>query len=104
MCEKCVNTLYREYIGVRGKLKVSFLPVSKQPGSYNCGLFAISLRSRNVEYGKSPVNARFDVDKMRPHLIQCLETLNLTPFPKISLKCTMDLKTFDLFLLIFVSY
>ena len=70
--QTCVNSLYREYIGGRGKIKISFLPVSKQPDSYNCGLFAIAFGAEMLD-GKSPVNARFDVDKMRPHLIQCLD-------------------------------
>ena len=84
MSQKCVNSLYQEYIGGRGKLKVLFLPVSKQPDNYNCGLFAMAFGAEMLD-GKSPVNTRFDVDNMRPRLIQCLETLNLTPFSKISL-------------------
>ena len=34
--------------------------------------------------GKSPMKKRFDVERMREHLINCLENKFLIPFPKIT--------------------
>ena len=42
------------------------------------------LRSPEILDGRSPSEAAFDVNKMREHLITCLEMQRLTPFPKVS--------------------
>ena len=65
-----------------GNLRVTFLPVQKQPDGYNCGPFAIAYGAEILD-GKSPMEAQFDVSKMRSHTMTCLETKSLTPFPKI---------------------
>ena len=60
---------------------IYFLPVQKQPDAYNCGLFAIAFAAELID-GKSPSDAMFSVEKMRGHLIKCLQEQKLTPFPK----------------------
>ena len=62
---------------------MTFLPVRKQPDGYNCGPFAIAFAAEIID-GKSPMDAHFDVCKMRKHLTRCLENQSLTPFPKVS--------------------
>ena len=47
------------------------------------GLFAIAFAA-DIFDGKSPSEAIFSVDEMRGHLISCLETQKLSPFPKVS--------------------
>ena len=48
---------------------------------FSCGPFA-TVYAAQVLDGKSPTEAVFDVQNMRAHLIQCLESQNLVPFPK----------------------
>ena len=64
------------------KVKPTFLSVHKQTDGFNCGPFAIAYAAEILD-GKSPMEAIFDVQKMRNHLLVCLEQKTLTPFPKI---------------------
>ena len=66
---KCVHALYKNCVK---EFIVSFLPVQKQTDGYNCGSSAIAFEAEIVD-GKSPVEACFDVERMRGHLINCLE-------------------------------
>ena len=59
----------------------TFLPIQKQPDGHNCGPFAITYAAE-VLNGRSPSEAVFDVNKMREHLITCLEMQRLTRFQK----------------------
>ena len=45
------------------------------------GLFAIAFVAEVLD-GKSPIDGALDVHNMRTHLIQCLESQDLVPFPK----------------------
>ena len=60
---------------------VSFLPVQKQNDGYNCDPFAIAFVAETLD-GESPMEARFDAERMRGHLINCLENKFLIQFPK----------------------
>ena len=62
---------------------ITYLQVQKQNDGYNCGLFAISFAA-DLMGGAFPMDACFDVRKMRSHLIYCLESKILTPFTKAS--------------------
>ena len=81
VCRKSVSALYRCFTDKFGKIRLSYLGVQKQSDGYNCGLFAIAFAAE-VLHGQSPVGASFIVEEMRPHLINCLETEELTAFPK----------------------
>ena len=61
---------------------VTILPVQKQPDGYNCGLFAVAFAAKILD-NKSTIDTNFHVPQLRNHLIYCLETGALTPFPKI---------------------
>ena len=78
---KSIRSLYKHYVADGGEQIAAFLPVQKQPDGHNCGPFAIAYE---ILYGRSPSEAVFDVNKMREHLITCLEMQRLTPFPKVS--------------------
>ena len=65
-----------------GNVRVTFLSVQKQPDGHNCGLFPVAFAAE-IFAGKSPIEAAFDVDQMRDHLIFCSEQGALTPFPKV---------------------
>ena len=79
--KKSIKSLYKNYF--TGKEIISFVEVQKQPDAYNCGLFAIAFAAELLD-GKSPSDAVFVVDRMRAHLISCLEEQKLRPFPKVS--------------------
>ena len=76
---KCVHELYKNYVK---EFIVSFSPVQKQTDGYNCGPFAIAFAAKILD-GKSPMGARFDVGRMRGHLMNCLGNKFLIPFPKV---------------------
>ena len=78
---KAIRSLYKHYSS--GDEVISFLPVQRQPDGYNCGHFAIPFAAEILD-GKSPSEAIFSVDEMRGHLISCLKTQKLSPFPKVS--------------------
>ena len=78
---KAIKSLYKNFF--TGTEIISFIEVQKQPDAYNCGLFAIAYAAELLD-GKSPSNAVFAVDRMRAHLISCLEEQKLKPFPKVS--------------------
>ena len=73
---KAIRSLYKHYFS--GDEVISFLP-----DGYNCELFAIAFAAEILD-GESPSEAIFSVDKMRGHLISCLETQKLSLFPKVS--------------------
>ena len=81
---KCIQPLYKHFTAnsPSRKVPVTFLPVFKQPDSFNCGPFAVAYAA-DILHEKSPMEAKFDVPKMRSHLMNCLEMRALTPFPKI---------------------
>ena len=57
------------------------IPVRKQSDSYNCGLFSRAFVA-DILGGLSPLDSNFDVSRMRSHLIQCIESGELTVFPR----------------------
>ena len=79
---KSVYSLYKNFVGEFGKVIPTFLPVHKQTDGFNCGPFAIAYAAEILD-GKSPMEAIFDVKKMRRHLILCLKPQSISPFPKI---------------------
>ena len=53
----------------------------KQLGATDCGVFAIAY-AIDVLHGNSPQHIRYDQNKMREHLISCLESGRFSLFPK----------------------
>ena len=63
--------------GVKADVQVGEGP--KQDGTADCGLFAIATCVSLASSGILP--KKFDQSKMREHLVECFENLNLIPFP-----------------------
>jgi len=61
------------------KVEVAVNNDGKQVGCEDCGLFAIANCICLAENKCSPSN--HDQAKMRQHLVDCMESLNLTTFP-----------------------
>ena len=79
--KNCLKALYKSKVEKNQKLSVTIVPVQKQSDGCNCRLYAIAFAT-DVLNGLSPVGSCFDVNLMRSHLLQCLETEELTVFPK----------------------
>ena len=75
----CVYTSYKNCVK---EFIVSFLSVPKQTDGYNCSPYAIAFASEILDE-KSPIEARFDAERMRGHLISCLKNKFLIPFLKV---------------------
>ena len=68
-------------LAVDGILPVYLLPVRQQDNSVDCGVYAIANAIEFVVDNGNPM-ANYDIAVMRSHLIQCLESGELHPFPK----------------------
>ena len=56
------------------------IPVQQQKNLSDCGVFSIAFATSLV-YGQNPMNVTYNINQMRPHLMQCLKRGNITPFP-----------------------
>ena len=60
-----------------GKVKIEIADMQVQKGSADCGLFAIAIAT-SLLYD---INLSYNQDKMRDHLLYCLEHGSLSVFP-----------------------
>lgn len=67
------------------KLTVNCIPISKQTGSSDCGLYAIAVAT-SLAHGIDPQTQDFRQNEMRQHLIQCISNKKMTVFPIIRTK------------------
>ena len=61
-------------------LTLTFADVQMQAGGSDCGAFALAFATA-ICYGHSPGKFHFDQQRMRAHLIECLEKKQFTMFP-----------------------
>ena len=62
-------------------LKIIPPSVQQQPNGVDCGVFAIAF-AVDILNGFAEIGKRFDVGKMRSHLLKCLEEEEFTLFPR----------------------
>lgn len=62
------------------EITIEFMPVQKQIGSNDCGVFALAY-AVSLCHAKDPVLLHYDQTKIRKHLVQCFETENIIEFP-----------------------
>ena len=72
--EQIHNLMAESFIGI------NTLPVQQQKNGSDCGVFAIAFATCIV-YGIKPEEVSFDIPKMRPHLVECLRSNTIVPFP-----------------------
>ena len=76
-----LGALYKFYAkGEDGLINVEVRCVQQQYGGADCGLFAIA-QATSIANGIDPRKVKYDQTKMRGHLVTCLESNDLTPFP-----------------------
>ena len=56
------------------------IPVQQQKNLSDCGVFSIAFAT-SLLYGQNTMNVTYNINQMRPHLMQCLKGGNITPFP-----------------------
>lgn len=74
-------------------------PTQEQSGDSDCGLFSIAYATE-VCYGNDVSSLRYYQDRLRSHLIECLKSKKMVPFPSKSCrrrKATPTIITFDVF-------
>ena len=78
----------------RQKLNASLLKVHQQKNLVDCGVFAIAFCTEYCYTGRKGVlQAEFDNMRMRDHLHNCIENMELTPFPKLRRKLKLRKQT-----------
>ena len=70
------------YANNASSLHVNVVPIQQQRGGSDCGLFAAAVCTV-LASGGNPANIRWRQASMQRHLMKCIETENLTPFPTI---------------------
>ena len=55
----------------------------KQLGVHDCGLFALAY-TYDLAHGEDPSMYKYNQDKFRDHLIECLTSNKMLPFPKVA--------------------
>ena len=61
---------------------VKIASVSKQSGSADCGLYAIAYIT-SIAFGLNPTLCVFEQSAMRPHLLNCFQEKEMSPFPML---------------------
>ena len=61
-------------------LTLTFADIQMQVGGSDCGAFVLAFATA-ICYGHSPGEFHFDQQRMRAHLIECLETMQFMMFP-----------------------
>ena len=63
------------------ELTITIEQVQQQGHTNDCGPFAIAFATSLV-CGHNPATVNYNQDMLRPHLLQCLEESNISPFPE----------------------
>ena len=61
-------------------IEVRYIDIQWQSGMSDCGLYA-SAFTTSLCFGKDPATLSFDQQQMRSHLLSCIESECITPFP-----------------------
>ncbi len=63
-------------------ISAELVAINRQVGAMDCGVFSIAI-STALAFEQDPAVIKFDQSAMRPHLVECFETGQLSPFPCI---------------------
>ena len=83
------------------ELLLEIMPVQQQKNGVDCGLFAIAFAT-SLAFHEDPSVTSYDVERLRPHLVKCLEEGKLTMFPKLAegkrvIRCRQQMNAVELF-------
>jgi len=71
--------------GGQREITVKLINAQRQRGNTDCDVFACAYMER-LARSQSVVDVTFDVPKLRCHLVECLHTQAVTPFPTVTVK------------------
>jgi len=72
-----LKQLYARCFSVDSSLEVNLIACVQQPNDFDCGVFATAfLFEWTAASVHTSLAVRFDLSKMRPHLIICLEAVS----------------------------
>jgi len=81
---KQLKQLYANCLSADETVEVNHISCTQQPNASDCGVFATAFL---FEWATTSVHTsldvRFDVSKMRAHLVTCLEGNRVIPFPRL---------------------
>ena len=60
---------------------INMVPVQKQQGSKDCGVFAIAIMA-SLAFDENPSCVTYRQNHLRTHLLDCFTNTRFTPFPK----------------------
>jgi hypothetical protein len=66
----------------------------RQSNGYDCGVFAIAFAT-SLAFGEDPAKRMYDPQKLLPHLVQCMDSGKLTPFPSVPSRATRTHETVE---------
>ena len=79
-----LKQLYARCFSVDSSLEVNLIACVQQPNDFDCGVFATAfLFEWTAASVHTSLAVRFDLSKMRPHLIICLEAKRVIAFPSL---------------------
>jgi len=80
---KQLKQLYVHHcVDANGEMEVIMVRCIQQPNASDCGVFAtVFLFEWAAKSVTANLDVRFDTDRMRQHLLTCLERQELLPFP-----------------------
>jgi len=59
---------------------INLMKIGKQKGGNDCGLFAVAVLTA-LAFGVNVTKVKFDQGRMRPHLVKCIDSKEMTLFP-----------------------
>ena len=82
------------------ELIIHVMPVQQEKNGVECGLLSIAFAT-SLAFGEDPSNSIYDSAALRPHLIKCLKSGRIAPFPKIEgkrvVRCEPSTHTVEMF-------
>ena len=79
--KKTIKSFAKMINSTSSQFKVNVMSVQQQPNAIDCGLFAIAFAT-DLLHGNSPSNVSYEHEKIRQHLLICLQQDSFTLFPR----------------------
>jgi hypothetical protein len=95
--ESIARQLRQRYatLAVNNFLSVYAIPVQQQLNGVDCGVHAIAIATELLSEDGDPL-VEFDRERMRPHLMECLQQGQMLPFPRSGKKARRRVKVFKI--------
>ena len=75
------KSVVKKMFGLKTAGNINMVPVQKQQGSKDCGVFAIA-KMVSLAFDENPSCVTYRQNHLRTHLLDCFTNTRFTPFPK----------------------